>query len=409
MSRRWCLLVHAGAGSHVDAPDVEAAYRRAMRRACLAGRDALLCEGGTSLRACTAAVGSMEDDACCNAGYGANLTEDGTVECDASAMDGATRTFGACGATMGVRHPVRLAERLLMRQREGPRPLGRVHPMVLVGEGARRWAESQGLEMIEPTSQASPKAVAAWKRFMQLLREEEARDAAEMLGPAPREDVGRKRPRPDINECAEETMVNDTVGAVCCDGMHVAATVSSGGIWLKHSGRVGEAAAFGAGCWASNAAAIAANDTASVAASVAASVSGQGEQVMRALLAQAVCEALRAEDGASCHDVAVRCLRLPSSSGSEGVSSSHAHELQAGLIALRRAPPDSEAAAAPAIEMVVAHTTPSFAVGYIHHARTQPKAFISRRQPEVTSPRVLCASASQPAQERVTGGLGAPC
>jgi taspase (threonine aspartase 1) len=52
--------------------------------------------------------------------------------------------------------------------------------------------------------------------------------------------------------------LQDTVGAVAfvassassTSNSSIASGVSSGGILLKHPGRVGEAAIFGAGCWA---------------------------------------------------------------------------------------------------------------------------------------------------------------
>lgn len=81
--------------------------------------------------------------------------------------------------------------------------------------------------------------------------------------------------------------VADTVGAVCVDAQgRVSAGVSSGGIALKVDGRVGEAAVYGAGCWAQD------GDPETGRPAVAVSVTGVGERVMAALLARTCAAAL---------------------------------------------------------------------------------------------------------------------
>ncbi|KAJ1511977.1 taspase, threonine aspartase, 1, partial [Coelomomyces lativittatus] len=81
-----------------------------------------------------------------------------------------------------------------------------------------------------------------------------------------------------MNQCEWEHALNhDTVGAVVMDSDgQVAAGVSSGGISLKYKGRVGEAAMYGAGCWAETLGST----------SVGVSCSGTGESIMQALLAK---------------------------------------------------------------------------------------------------------------------------
>ena len=107
----------------------------------------------------------------------------------------------------------------------------------------------------------------------------------------------------------------DTVGCVVlAPGGRVAAGVSSGGIALKTEGRVGEAAIFGAGCWAQEADPGGEPDPAGRQESsgagqqrqqqqalpaVACSVTGVGERVMRHMLARDCCQAAAAAAAAA--------------------------------------------------------------------------------------------------------------
>jgi len=78
------IIVHGGAGAAVaDADEL----RLGMRTAVSAGW-AVLAVGGRALDAVEAAVRSLEDDPRFNAGRGSALTEDGTIEMDASIMEG---------------------------------------------------------------------------------------------------------------------------------------------------------------------------------------------------------------------------------------------------------------------------------------------------------------------------------
>ena len=59
---------------------------------------ALLYNGGTAVEAVEMAIKALEDKEITNAGYGSNLTLEGTVECDATVVD----HFGRSGAVGAV-------------------------------------------------------------------------------------------------------------------------------------------------------------------------------------------------------------------------------------------------------------------------------------------------------------------
>jgi beta-aspartyl-peptidase (threonine type) len=125
------LIAHGGAGGD---PDDKPTYREAMGDALRRGW-AILRLGGSALLAVEATIQAMEDHPRFNAGHGSALTEQGTVECDASIMEGDTLQAGAVGAVSGVRSAIGLARRILEDGRH----------ILLVGEGALAFAREQGL------------------------------------------------------------------------------------------------------------------------------------------------------------------------------------------------------------------------------------------------------------------------
>lgn len=194
------IAVHGGAGAAVPATAEERAA--AVAAAADAGF-AVLAAGGTSLDAVAAAVTRLEDDPRFNAGLGAVLTEEGTVELDASIMSGADLRAGAVAVVRGVANPILLARVVMDEGRE----------VFLVGPPAEALARRHALRVVPPEALVTPEALARWR--------------------------------------ARTPPVGETVGAVARDAHgHVAAATSTGGVGGQRAGRVGDSAVIGAGTYA---------------------------------------------------------------------------------------------------------------------------------------------------------------
>ena len=198
----YIIAAHGGAGYHPPASD--SSLKRSLRAAISSALPAFsraTSSGGSSsessssrsaLDATTAVIAALEDHPDFNAGYGSNLTFDGQVECDASLMLSTTTeerrslpslpsspfsySFGSVGAVSGVRNPVLLARCVLeerIRERErGPgmgMGMGRVPPLMLVGEGAVKFARERGAVRVvdEPDSEemVAPRAREEWRMW----------------------------------------------------------------------------------------------------------------------------------------------------------------------------------------------------------------------------------------------------
>ncbi|KAI4114712.1 MAG: hypothetical protein LQ345_004553 [Seirophora villosa] len=134
------------------------------------------------------AIMVLEEQEITNAGYGSNLSLDGTVECDATIVDHYGRS-GAVGAVGQIQHPIHLA-RLILDYSTKPLSLRRVPPNLLAGPGATDFAESLQLPILPHDSLISDAARARWLKWARDLKaadlrsEQESDDLDETVAPA---------------------------------------------------------------------------------------------------------------------------------------------------------------------------------------------------------------------------------
>ncbi|KAG6866709.1 hypothetical protein C0991_011368 [Blastosporella zonata] len=162
------IAVHGGAGMHsyTRAKEIKHALRSACKEVLKAySSESTLSVSQTPLDTVGNAIAILENDPHLNAGYGSNLTLEGTVECDAAVMDGHS-DFGSVGAVSGIKNPIRLA-RAILDHSKIPDPLGRIPPLTLVSDGARSFAAAKcaSLEIVTPESMISPKAKDDWMKW----------------------------------------------------------------------------------------------------------------------------------------------------------------------------------------------------------------------------------------------------
>ncbi|KAK3293235.1 nucleophile aminohydrolase [Chaetomium fimeti] len=159
------IFVHAGAGYHSVLN--ERVHLQACTDAARIGMS-FLRAGATATQAVEAAIRCLEDNEITNSGFGSNLNIDGVVECDATIVDHLGRS-GACGAVGGVKNPITLAKKILDTSRL-PLSLGRVPPNILVGSGAKDFAEKHALKTTPNEHLVSRNAKDRYLRWSESLR-----------------------------------------------------------------------------------------------------------------------------------------------------------------------------------------------------------------------------------------------
>jgi beta-aspartyl-peptidase (threonine type) len=234
------LIVHGGAWDIPD--DAVVSCNVGCQNALRAGW-AVLWKGGSALDAIEAAIVVLEDDPAFDAGFGSHLNLDGHVECDAMVMDAATLRAGSVAGLRRVRNPIRAARAVLEK----------CPHMMLISDGAERFAADHGVPICDPNELVSPAESEAW-----LLCRRDSHAAEHHRGHE-----------------------QGTVGAVALDQHgHLVAATSTGGTCCKLPGRVGDSPLIGCGCYADA-------ETGGV------SSTGFGEAIMKIVMAKTAADFLR--------------------------------------------------------------------------------------------------------------------
>ena len=269
MSSAGSMIVHGGAGSGRYA-DGDRRYAE-LKHALEEGLGAM--KRGSSLDGVEAAVRYMEECGAFNAGRGACLTADGKVQLDAAVAWGR----GAKGAGVGVcectYHPVTLARRVMER----------THHVLIAGRDCSRMAKATGVSV----EGLSPSEASAGK-YRSMLAKMKADRRAEH----------------DLLRAMGE---GNTVGAVALDRDGVpSAAVSTGGMWMKLPGRVGDSAVLGAGVYADE-------------RFGAACATGAGEEIIRAALCWRACREMKSRSAQGASRWAIREMTKACGSGTAGI------------------------------------------------------------------------------------------
>lgn len=227
------------------------------------GRAVTRMEAGLSaVEAAVEGVGLVEDDPDdVTVGYGGLPNAEGVVQLDACCMDGPTMRAGAVAALEGFRHPARVALEVMRRTTR----------VLLVGEGAARFARSLGFPEENLLTDRARKIWLYWKANMSdrddWIANPSVTDDADVRWFI--EKYGAVRPTGTINLCALDA------------GGQLGGATTTSGLFFKIPGRVGDSPIIGAGLYVDNEVG-------------AAGSTGRGESVIQIAGAHTVVELMRA-------------------------------------------------------------------------------------------------------------------
>ena len=190
----------------------------------------MIAAGADTLDAVIAGVNIVEEDPADNSvGYGGLPNEDGVVELDSSVMHGPSCRAGAVASLRNIKTPSQVAKVIMER----------TDHLLLVGEGALRFARAHGFKECDLLTEESRKLWLDWK--------ERHSDKDNWIPPEVPDPKKRSDARRDFAF---------TYGTITCLGLNTAGDLSgvttTSGLSYKLPGRVGDSPIIGAGLFVDN-------------------------------------------------------------------------------------------------------------------------------------------------------------
>jgi N4-(beta-N-acetylglucosaminyl)-L-asparaginase len=203
---------------------------------------AILKSGGDTLDAVIAAVTVVEDDPNdTSVGYGGLPNEEGVVELDASCMHGPTARAGSVASVRNIKNVAKLAKTVMEN----------TNHVMIVGDGARRYAVDEGFEEINLLTDKSRKIWLAWKASASMnwrpgIDSPEWKEHMTKLFDGDEKEIA----------FAEHVIAHPPTGTIPCMAINekgdISATTTTSGLAWKIAGRVGDSPIIGAGCCVDN-------------------------------------------------------------------------------------------------------------------------------------------------------------
>ena len=202
----------------------------------------ILKKGGDTLDAVVATVTVVEDDPNDDSvGYGGLPNEEGEVELDASVMHGPTRRAGSVASVRRIKNVSRLAKTVMEK----------TNHVMIVGDGARRFAVAEGFEEVNLLTEHSRKIWLAWKAASSMnwrpgIDSPEWKEHISAIFDGDEKQIAY----------AERVIAHPPTGTIPCMAVDangdISATTTTSGLSWKIPGRVGDSPIIGAGCCVDN-------------------------------------------------------------------------------------------------------------------------------------------------------------